>query len=512
MPFFILKIVEETWEMCILKLLSNAKPQGVGMSVPENESEKKVVPAPAQDAAAQPEKKASTPTQSTHTDQKEAQPTPVPSPAQVAQHSAHTPSAAQVTYTQADVDAAKKFGKAHDGVITISEGGEERTVGQYAEGEEDTALDLLAHRFLDLKARVQMFSQHLESHSIRTREIDQTLASLKKDLEAPQVVGDLTSLRQQLADVETKAAKKKEQIAAWHQKAVEKALKDRTAVVEQAEKIVSELGDQTNWRNTGDQFQQLFAQWQERQRKDAHLDKKTSDELWHRFSAARSEFNHRRRDWAKQRDAAHAQAKAAKEKIIASAEKLKDSTDWAQTSRDFNDLMDQWKAAGRAGRRDDDALWARFRAAADVFFNARQADRTKRDAGEVENLAKKRELLAQAQKLVPVTTEAQAQKARQKLGEIQDEWDKIGYVPRQNMRELEDGMDAVEKQIKSVEDAAWKAKNPQIDARRSSFEDQLTARIAELDQLIASTDDPAKKKAYESEKATKQSWLSAVKK
>jgi hypothetical protein len=482
------------------------------MSVPENESEKKAVPEQSQDAATQPEQKASTPATNAHTDQKASQSTPVPSPATIARHKAAAPAAAHVAYTQADVDEAKKFGKAHDGVITISEGGEERTVGEYATGEEDTALDLLAHRFLDLKARVQMFSQRLKGHSIRTREIDQTLASLKKDLEAPKAVGDLAALRQQFSDLETQAAAKKEQIAAWHEKAVQKALQDRTAVVEKAEKIVAELGDQTNWRDTGDKFQQLFTQWQECQRKEARLDKKTSDALWHRFSAARSEFNHHRRQWAKQRDEMHAQAKAAKEKIIAQAEKLKDSTDWGQTSRDFNDLMDQWKAAGRAGRRDDDALWARFRAAADVFFNARQADRTKRDAGEVENLEKKRQLLAEAQKLVPVSTEAEAQHARQKLGEIQDEWDKIGYVPRQNMRELEDGMDAVEKQIKSVEDAAWKAKNPQIDARRSSFEDQLTARIAQLDKLIASTDDPAKKKAYESEKATKQSWLSAVKK
>ena len=30
--------------------------------------------------------------------------------------------------------------------------------------------------------------------------------------------------------------------------------------------------------------------------------------------------------------------------------------------------MAQWKAAGRASRADDDALWARFRAAQDAFF------------------------------------------------------------------------------------------------------------------------------------------------
>lgn len=441
-----------------------------------------------------------------------AKPAPVPSPAMIAKKSANGPVAPHVSYSQADVDAAKKFATAKDGVITISEGGEQRKVGEYAEGQGDTALDLLAHRYLDLKARLEMFNERLSSRSIRTHEIDETLASLKKDLTAPQAVGDIDALRSRLAEIETAAGKKKEQIAAWHKKAVEKAIADRTEVVENAEKLVAGLDERTNWRDTSEKFQQLFSQWQERQRKDVRLDKKTSDELWHRFSSARSAFNHQRREWAKARDAQRAQAKALKEQIIKEANDLKDSTEWGETSRAFNELMDRWKAAGRAGRKDDDALWAQFRAAADVFFNARQADRDKRDAGEVDNLKKKQALLAKAQKLVPVKTETEAKKARQQLAAIQEEWDQIGYVPRQNMHELEAGMDAVEDQIKAVENAAWTAKDPETDARRSSFESQLTARIAELDKLIASETDPAKKKAYESEKATKQSWLNAVEK
>ena len=35
--------------------------------------------------------------------------------------------------------------------------------------------------------------------------------------------------------------------------------------------------------------------------------------------------------------------------------------------------MNRWKTAGRAARKDDDALWARFRAAQDAFFAARNA-------------------------------------------------------------------------------------------------------------------------------------------
>lgn len=434
-----------------------------------------------------------------------------PSPAALAKKK---PSAATspVTYSAKDISEAASHAILRDGTVYIKDGDTEREVGNYAQGDSDTAVDLLVRRYLDLRARIDMFAGRLHSHNVRTREINETLASLDKDLKEPKAVGDLPALRKHLDEVRAQAAKKKEQIEQWHAKAVEKATADRTAIVEQAEAIVTSLGDQTNWRDTADKFRDLFTQWQTVQRKEARLDRKTADALWKRFSQARSTFNHRRRAWAKQRDADRTQAKQAKEQIIAEAEAMKDSTDWAETSRAYNQLMDRWKAAGRAGRRDDDELWARFRAACDVFFNARQADREKTDKSEEDNLAKKQALLEKARKLVPVSTVEQARQARQALGAIQDEWDQIGYVPRRNMHDLEQGMADVEQQIKAVEDAAWKASDPEENERKNSFESQLTDRLAEIDRELASETDPKKKKALEQEKATKQMWLNTVKK
>ena len=37
----------------------------------------------------------------------------------------------------------------------------------------------------------------------------------------------------------------------------------------------------------------------------------------------------------------------------------------------MRDLMAEWKAVGRVGRSDEDALWAKFRAAQDAFYAAR---------------------------------------------------------------------------------------------------------------------------------------------
>ena len=66
-------------------------------------------------------------------------------------------------------------------------------------------------------------------------------------------------------------------------------------------------------------------------------------------------------------------------------------------------------------------------------------------------------------------------------------------------------------EIKAVEDAAWKKTDPEADARKSSFEEQLTAQLAELDEKIATESDPKKKAKLEAEKATKEQWLNAIK-
>ncbi len=292
---------------------------------------------------------------------------------------------------------------------------------------------------------------------------------------------------------------------------MEEAIAERTQIVEEAEQIAASLGDNTNWRNTAAKFRSLFDQWQQHQRTAARIDKTEADALWKRFSTARTKFNQERRKWSQNREAEHTQARAAKEAIIAEANEIKDSTNWAETSRQFNDLMARWKRSGRAGRSEDDELWAQFRLACDTFYNARQAARDEENAQECENLSKKEALLAQAQALLPVNNAQEAKQARQKLAAIQEEWDQIGYVPRDDKGRIESGLDAVDRQIKAVEDAAWKRSDPEADARKSSFEGQLQEQLAQITEQIAAEKDPKKKAKLEAEKATKEQWLNAIK-
>jgi hypothetical protein len=437
----------------------------------------------------------------------------IPSPAALAKK---TPLVAapvqQSAYSEDDVNAAKTFGRVDDqGNVFVSENGTERVVGQFPNTQGTEALDLYAHRYLDLKAKFDLFETRLKSSEIKAHEIDESLKSLKEDSTEPQVVGDIPALQSALESLQQEAAEKKQALTAARKEAMSKAIAERTVIVEKAETLAASLSDSTNWRSTADKFRSLFDQWQQHQRTSVRIDKNEADGLWKRFSSARTEFNQARRKWAQNRDAEQSQAKQSKEAIIKEAEALQGSTDWGATSHDFNALMDRWKQAGRAGRNEDDALWARFRAAADTFFNARQADRDEMSSTEKDNLVKKEALLVKAEALLPVKDEESAKQARQSLAKIQEEWDLIGYVPREDVHRIESRLDKVDKQIKSVEDAAWKQSDPEADARKSSFEVQLTSQLSDLTAQIEAESDPKKRKALEAEKAAKEQWLKVIK-
>ncbi|PST47435.1 DNA repair protein [Bifidobacterium callitrichos] len=437
-----------------------------------------------------------------------------PSPAAFAKKApaAHVAAPSPAGFSEADIKQAETFGRVDDnGTVFVKEGESEREVGQFPDVSKEEALALYARRYLDLKAKLDTLEARLKSKNIKPREIDDSIKMLAEETEAPAVVGDITSLKAQFEALKTAGEAKKAEISEARKAAMAKAIEGRTAIVEKAEALAASLGENTNWRSTADKFRALFDEWQAHQRNNVRIDKKDADELWKRFSAARTTFNQGRRKWAQARDNERKEARTVKEEIIKEANELKDSTAWGETSHRFQELMDRWKQAGRAGRNEDDALWAQFREAADAFFNARQADRDQISADEKQNLAAKEELLVKAEALVPVADEKAAKHARQELAKIQEEWDQIGYVPRDDMRRIEGRLDAVDKQIKAVEDAAWKQSDPEADARKSSFEEQLNAQLAELDQKIAAESDPKKKAKLEAEKATKEQWLNAVK-
>lgn len=405
--------------------------------------------------------------------------------------------------------AAAKWGRVDgEGRVYVQDGEAEREVGQFPDAPVAEALAFYVRRFLDLKSQVDLFATRLPQLSVR--DIDTTVANLEEALRAPAAVGDLDGLRARFAALRGVAAERREAVAAERAAAKEQALKDRTAIVERAEAIAAQDPARTQWKQSGTELRELLEQWKDAQRRGPRLDRPTEDALWKRFSHSRTTFDRHRRQFFSELDARQTQVKAAKEALIKRAEELQHSTDWAGTSQKYRDLMEEWKKAGRASRKEDDALWARFRAAQQVFFDARRAKDAAQDAEYAENLKVKEALVAKAEALLPIKDVKAAKKA---LRPIQDAWEEAGRVPRSALRRIEGRMRAVEDAIREAENAEWRRTDPETKARAEGLAGQLEDSIAELEsQLAAAREAGNSKKIAEAEAAltARRAWLEQV--
>lgn len=442
-------------------------------------------------------------------------PTPRPRPVPRPAPRPHTPAAAApVVATTPPVDArdaaeAAAWGRVDDdGTVFVREATGERMVGQYTGADREEALGFYVRRFLDLQAQVALFEARLPQLAVK--EIDQTLTTLTEALQEPTAVGDIDGLRARLEHLRSVADERRAEAAAEREAARAEAVAERTAIVEQAEKIAAQDPSRTQWKQSGERLRTLLDSWKNAQRNGPRLDRPTEDSLWKRFSHARTAFDRHRRQYFSELDASQGQVKAAKEQLIARAEELSTSTDWARTAIAYRQLMDEWKAAGRAARKDDDALWARFRAAQQHFFDARSAQNAEIDAEYGENLKVKLALLEEAEKLVPVT-DVKAAKAA--LRPLQDRWDAAGKVPRNDVQRVEARMRAVEQAVRDAEQSAWHRIDPEKKARAEGAAAQLEAAIQALEADLAKareTGDEAQIAEAQAALDARRSWLDQV--
>ncbi len=435
----------------------------------------------------------------------EPKPVPRPSPAMIPRRPAAAPSVPVLPAPSAD---ALAFGRVDDeGTVFVRAPDGERAVGSYPGATADEALAYFARKYDEIVGQVALFEQRLTVADVPVSEVDSTLAKLRTATTDPDVVGDLEALTARVAELTPVAAARKAEADAARNRAREEARARRTALVEEAEQIAATDVEKVQWRAAGQRMKDIFEQWRTDQKADVRLDRKSQDELWKRFTHARTAFDRKRRQHFAQLDEMQGEAKGVKEKLVAEAEALQASTDWAPTATAFKRLMDRWREAGRANRKDDDALWARFKGAQDAFFTARHAESAEQDKEFSANLEVKLALIAEAEALVPVTDLTAAKEA---LRAIQDRYEAAGKVPRADVERVERRMRAVEQAVREVEDARWVKRNPEGEARARSAVEQLEATIADLtarrDKARAAGDSRREAEA-EAGIAARQEWL-----
>jgi Domain of Unknown Function (DUF349) len=386
-----------------------------------------------------------------------------------------------------------------EGTVYVKTADGERVVGSWAAGSPEEAMAFFRRKYEGLVLEVDLLERRIGETDISPKDAAASLARVRAAVRDAHAVGDLDGLLARLDGLAETVEARRVELRAARAQAIEEARAAKERIVAEAEAIAGS----TDWRVGAERLRVLVEEW----KAAARIDRKSDDELWHRLSRARSTFSKRRKAHFAELEVRREESRTRKEKIVAEAEALAGSRDWAATAAKFRDLMRDWKAAGRAARDVEDALWHRFRAAQDTFFTARSAVFAERDAGQRENLRRKETLVAEAEGLLPIRD---LREARAALRSIHERWDAIGHVPRDARAGIEARLAAVDQAVRQAGEAEWKRTNPEALARAEDTVAQLKASIDSLteqaEQARASGDEAAVAEA-ESALEARRAWL-----
>ncbi|MEN3537062.1 DUF349 domain-containing protein [Microbispora sp. ZYX-F-249] len=387
-----------------------------------------------------------------------------------------------------------------DGTVYVRTAEGERAVGSWQAGEPEEALAYYRRKFDELAGQVQLLEQRVRGTDLAPAQAEANIAKLRESVTDAHAVGDLGSLQDRLTALSELVGKRREEQRAARDQARAHAREVKERIVAEAERIAEET---THWKSGGERLRQLVEEWKAAER----VDRATEATLWKRLSTARTAFAKRRKAYFSSLDQQRDAVRGTKERIVGEAEALADSTDWNATAAAYRELMREWKAAGRASREVEDELWARFKAAQDQFFQARSAVFAERDASFAANAEVKETLLAEAEKLLPVTD---ARAARTALRSLLERWEAAGPVPRDQRDRLEGGLRKVDDAVRRAEEAEWKRSNPEARARAQDTVNQLLRSIGQLETRLAKAQAAGRDKdVKEAEEAlaARRSWL-----
>lgn len=409
----------------------------------------------------------------------------------------------------AAADSADWGRVADDGTVEVREGDTWRVVGQYPDGTPDEALAYFVRKFDELAFKVHTLEQRHQTGGASAAELTTQAKHLVTEATDAAAVGDLASLQDRLKTLTEALAEASKIEAEQAKELVDKAIADRTALVESIEAVAARDLSNVQWKQITEEVTGLFDAWQAQQQSGPRLPKGISQQLWKRFRDARSVVDKQRRAFYAELDESHKAARDRKTRLIERAEAL--APKGVDGIPAYRALLDEWKASGRAGRKADDALWARFKAAGDELYAARAEQAAADEAESAPKIEARQALLEEAK---AVADEPNIKQARALLTRIQQKWDDVGrIVPRDKERALDDKLRVIEQALKAREEVDWKRNNPETKARANDMNQQLVDAIAKLEAEKAAAeaagDTKAAKAAAEALEA-RRAWLGAL--
>lgn len=174
---------------------------------------------------------------------------------------------------------------------------------------------------------------------------------------------------------------------------------------------------------------------QEDWKKLGFASKKLNNALFARFRETCDKFFSAKAEFFKSTKESLATNLAKKIALCERAEALRDSTDWKKTADELVALQKEWKTIGAVSKKQSDAVWNRFLAACDTFFDNKKKASSDVRHEQSANLKAKKEIIAALNAIAPDTAPEEAVKT---IHELQARWNSIGHVPFRDKDKIQD--------------------------------------------------------------------------
>ena len=250
-----------------------------------------------------------------------------------------------------------------------------------------------------------------------------------------------------------------------------KNLELKTELCAATEELAAQpLTTRKEWNRASDRLLEIQKTW----KTIGFAPKKDNNRIYERFRTACDKFFEAKRQFYAGVKAEMEHNLQLKTEICEAAESLMNSEEWKKATDELIALQARWKQIGAVSRRHSDAVWKRFRAACDKFFERKASHFASVDGEHEENLQKKLALLAE---MAGADVKAGGYEV---IREFQRRWGEIGFVPIKQK-------DAIQKKYKAAVDELFNTlRGSERDRSMGRFREKVSSFKASGDRRLRS--------------------------
>ena len=224
-----------------------------------------------------------------------------------------------------------------------------------------------------------------------------------------------------------------------------------------------------------DEATKIVLEAQEEWRSVGFAPRKANQKIFDRYRKACDKFFSTKAEFYKSIKSNLTQNLEQKKLLCEKAEAIKDSTDWKEAGDQLVQLQKEWKTIGPVAKKYSDDIWKRFITACDYFFEQKNKNVSGQRSVEMQNLDKKKELIA---KITGFEKTGNAAESLAALRALAAEWNALGHVPFKEK-------DKIYKEYRAALDAQFEKLNIDVSQRRlETFRNNLKDMTSKGDNKL----------------------------